>query len=156
MKIHLVTCGNLNSYQKKLFEEYEKRIVFSEIILKEINIKGDLEKEIRIQKESSEILKFIEVQKNSSFDPVILLDIHGKNYGSIDFANLIIRRSLEDSCIKNLFFIIGGAFGVSSIIRSFEKISFGLNTWPHNLMKIMLIEQIFRAQTIILGKSYHH
>lgn len=156
MKIHLVTCGNLDSSQKKLFEEYEKRIIFSEIILKEINIKGDLEKEIRIQKESSEILKFIDTQKNSSLDRIILLDIYGKNYNSIDFANLVIKKSLEDSCIKNLFFIIGGAFGVNSTIRSFEKISFGLNTWPHNLMKIMLIEQIFRAQTIITGKSYHH
>jgi 23S rRNA (pseudouridine1915-N3)-methyltransferase len=156
MKIFIVTCGNLDSLQKKFFDEYKKRIIFAEILLKEINIKGDLEKNLRIQKESFEISKFISSQKNSSFDRVILLDIYGKNYSSEDFSEIIIRKSIDDSSIKNLFFIIGGAFGVNSEIRSFEKISFGLNTWPHNLMKIMLIEQIFRAQTIILNKSYHH
>lgn len=163
IKIHLITCGNLDELQKKFFDEYKKRIILFEIFLKEINIKGDLAKNARIEKESFEILKKIKLLNDNSNlkaakNTIILLDILGQNYNSEDFCEKIIKNSVENPIIKNLIFIIGGAFGVNENVKSFvdKKLSFGLNTWPHNLMKIMLIEQIFRAQTIFLGKSYHY
>jgi 23S rRNA (pseudouridine1915-N3)-methyltransferase len=163
MKIHLITCGNLDEFQRKIFDEYILRITLFDIFLKEINIKGDLEKNIRIEKESCEILKKMKSLNDdsnfkSSKNKIILLDILGQNYSSEDFSGKIIKDSMENPIIKNLIFIIGGAFGVNEGVKFLadKKLSFGLNTWPHNLMKIMLIEQIFRSQTIFLGKNYHH
>jgi 23S rRNA (pseudouridine1915-N3)-methyltransferase len=64
----------------------------------------------------------------------------------------------QNNSVKHLIFIIGGAFGVNDSIKNTVnlKISFGKNTWPHNLMKIMLIEQVFRVETIIDSRGYHH
>ena len=157
MKIHLITCGNLNSPEKAIFEEYNKRINLFPVLLKEINVKGDLEENFRIQKESLEIMKYL-----SNFDlskpdknQLIILDIFGKNYDSVEFSHVLNGFLLNS--IKNLIFIIGGAFGISEDLKKLSKmkISFGKATWPHNLMKVMLIEQIFRAQSIIFEKKYH-
>ncbi len=163
MKIYLIAPGNLDQFQKKIFDEYLKRITLFQVFLKEINIKGDLEKKIRIEKESEAILKQIHVITDEkpiqlSKNRIILLDILGKNLDSNDFTENLIKGSMEDISLKNLIFIIGGSFGVNQKVKLLTnlKLSFGLNTWPHNLMKIMLIEQIFRAQAIILNTKYHH
>ena len=82
--------------------------------------------------------------------------IDGKNFQSEEFASFILKQN--DNSVRNLIFIIGGSYGVSPeiMLLADHKISFGPNTWPHNMAKIMLTEQIYRAQTIINRTNYHH
>lgn len=85
---------------------------------------------------------------------VFLFDIGGKNLSSEGLAELIEKESFTCS---TLTFIIGGSYGVSDEVRSAAKgrLSFGAQTLPHNLARIVAIEQIYRAFNIINGTSYH-
>lgn len=100
-----------------------------------------------------------EAQKISALiDPkafVIVLDERGSGLRSLDFAQTI--RKLQDSGERHLQFIIGGADGLTDDVRSRANmlLSFGQQTWPHMLARVMLLEQIYRAQQIIAGHPYH-
>lgn len=157
MKLYLLSCGQMSGAEKQIFEEYRKRINFVDFFLKEIIVKEDTPS-LRIIKESQEINKFLNNNDliKSGFNHTILMHINGKQLDSKQFSNLFNNFLIDG--LKNITFIIGGSFGVDQKIieLSNQKISFGLNTWPHNLMKVMLIEQIFRAQTILQKKNYHH
>jgi 23S rRNA (pseudouridine1915-N3)-methyltransferase len=151
VNITVICPGKMDSQFKPLFDEYKKRCK-NDINLKEFVIKENDSKR-RIEAESHYILNQLQ-NFNSKF--VILLDIEGRLTSSNDLAELIVKS--QNDSVKNLVFIIGGAFGVNEEIKKLVnlKISFGKNTWPHNLMKVMLMEQIFRAETIIDGRDYHH
>ncbi|HZP76961.1 MAG TPA: 23S rRNA (pseudouridine(1915)-N(3))-methyltransferase RlmH [Pseudolabrys sp.] len=86
---------------------------------------------------------------------VALLDERGKNLDSAGFANLI--RQWREENRPAAVFIIGGADGLSPALRQKAKLhlSFGAATWPHQLIRIMLLEQIYRATTILAGHPYH-
>lgn len=81
----------------------------------------------------------------------VLLDIKGKTMSSEEFADFIQGRS-------GWRFVTGGAYGVSEEVRekARSRISFSAMTFPHELMRIILLEQVYRALTIIKGKGYHH
>lgn len=149
--IVLICPGKMDSNFRKIFDEYHKRCT-NKVILKEFAIKEELPRK-RIEAESSHIINQIESFK-SRF--VVLLNINGKLVTSEEFTQIIIDS--KDNSIKNLIFIIGGSYGVNQNVKNLSniQISFGRNTWPHNLTKIMVIEQIFRAQTIEDGREYHH
>jgi len=87
-------------------------------------------------------------------DYIICLDEHGDNLTSKEFSKVIEKQSMTG---KNIAFIIGGAFGIDeSILNSAnKKIAFGKCTYPHKLVRIMLIEQIYRAFSIINNHPYH-
>jgi 23S rRNA (pseudouridine1915-N3)-methyltransferase len=86
---------------------------------------------------------------------VFVLDERGKSLGSEDFARKI--QSLEDSGRNRIAFVIGGADGHSEAVRKKADflLSFGIQTWPHMLARVMLAEQIYRARQIIAGHPYH-
>lgn len=86
---------------------------------------------------------------------LILLDERGRNIASEDFARLI--ATLRDDGTKTLFFAIGGADGHEERLRQQARatISFGAATWPHQFVRIMLAEQLYRAATILSGHPYH-
>jgi len=86
---------------------------------------------------------------------VALLDERGENLDSVSFANLIKKWREEDR--PAAVFIIGGADGLAQTLRDKAKLhlSFGAATWPHQLIRIMLLEQIYRATTILAGHPYH-
>lgn len=86
---------------------------------------------------------------------LILLDERGKDLSSIEFSNLI--RSEQDMGTSNLAFAIGGPDGHGDELASkaFRKIRFGAMTWPHQIARILLVEQIYRAITIMSGHPYH-
>lgn len=155
MHISLITCGLMDANYKTIFNEYKKRITKYSLSLKEINIKLNLTHAMRIEKESSEIMNSImQIKEKTKFLEIILLDIYGINHSSEELSNIIYNEIISS---KNIIFIIGGSNGVSDEVKknSNKKISFGKNTWPHNLVKIMLIEQIFRAESIFFGGPYH-
>jgi 23S rRNA (pseudouridine1915-N3)-methyltransferase len=82
----------------------------------------------------------------------VLLDAAGRTYDSVAFARWLEdrRRGGRDVC-----FVIGGAYGIT-LERCDERLSFGPMTFPHQLARVMLVEQLFRAHKILAGEPYHH
>lgn len=103
------------------------------------------------EKEGEAILKQI---KDTDF--VVLLDEEGKMSDSAEFARRI-ATPLHDG-VKRIVFIIGGAYGVSSEVkeRADTTVSLSKMVFPHMLVRLILIEQIYRAMTILEGGKYHH
>jgi 23S rRNA (pseudouridine1915-N3)-methyltransferase len=86
---------------------------------------------------------------------VFILDERGQSLGSDAFAKKL--GSLEDSGTARIAFVIGGADGHSAVLRQKADflLSFGIQTWPHMLARVMLLEQIYRARQILSGHPYH-
>ena len=111
--------------------------------------KGD-ETQIK-KKESESLLKRVEEK-----DFLILLDEKGKENTSVQFAELF--RHHQNISTKNLVFVIGGSYGFSEEVykRANAKIALSKMTFPHQLVRIIFLEQIYRAFTILKGEKYHH
>jgi 23S rRNA (pseudouridine1915-N3)-methyltransferase len=103
------------------------------------------------KKEATLILKNL---KNE--DCLIVLDGRGKSYSSEDLALFILDRANERN--RNLVFLIGGAFGIDDQILERAQFSWSLSnlTFPHQLVRLILTEQLYRACTIIRNEKYHH
>jgi 23S rRNA (pseudouridine1915-N3)-methyltransferase len=86
---------------------------------------------------------------------LIACDEHGEARSSRDFAGMLAR--LRDDGVRRLTFVIGGADGLDSrvLAAARSRIAFGVQTWPHALVRAMLAEQIYRAATIMAGSPYH-
>ena len=111
--------------------------------------KGD-ETQIR-KKESESLLKRVEEK-----DFLILLDEKGKDNTSVQFAQLFKHH--QNISTKNLVFVIGGAYGFSEEVykRANAKIALSKMTFPHQLVRVLFLEQVYRAFTILKGEKYHH
>lgn len=105
------------------------------------------------QKEEEGILI---LKKIDNTDYVILLDENGKEYTSVKFAENI--QNQLNKGIKNLIFVIGGAYGFSKEVyaRGNEKISLSKMTFPHLMTRLIFVEQLYRAFTILKNEPYHH
>lgn len=86
---------------------------------------------------------------------LVALDEHGSNIDSATFADHLGRS--RDQSVANNVFVIGGADGLSPELRRKAKltVAFGAATWPHQMVRVMLLEQIYRAATILAGHPYH-
>lgn len=95
------------------------------------------------------------LQKLRPSDEVILLDEHGKEFRSLEFANEIQKKMNGG---KDLVYVIGGAYGFSPEVyaRANGKISLSRMTFSHQMVRTIFAEQLYRAFTIIKGESYHH
>lgn len=158
MKIKVVTVGKLKEkYLKDGIAEYSKRISrFAKLEM--IELADEKTPDKASESENQKILE-IEGQrilsKVGDRDFVIVLAIEGKTLSSEEFS-----KQLEEASIKGfstLTFIIGGSLGLSSAVknRANLSVSFGRLTLPHQLMRLVLAEQIYRAFTIQQGSPYH-
>lgn len=158
MKIKVVTVGKLKEkYLKDGIAEYSKRISrFAKFEM--IKLSDEKTPDKASESENQKILE-IEGQrilsKIADRDFVIVLAIEGKTFFSEEFS-----KQLEETSIKGfstLTFIIGGSLGLSSSVknRANLSVSFGRLTLPHQLMRLVLVEQIYRAFTIQQGFPYH-
>ena len=158
MKIKVVTVGKLKEkYLKDGIAEYTKRISrFSKLEMIELSDERTPDKA-----SESENQKILEIEgqrilsKVGDRDFVIVLAIEGKIFSSEEFS-----QQLEEASIKGfstLTFIIGGSLGLAPIVkkRANLSVSFGRLTLPHQLMRLVLVEQIYRAFTIQQGSPYH-
>ncbi len=150
MTINIVCVGNLKEkFSKEHQEEYCKRLsAFCKLNIIEVKEQNQLSNpEMILEKEGEEILKKL---KGYS----ILCDVNSTEIGSEKFAKKLKELSLKTSTLS---FVIGGSYGVSQSVRDRcdERISFSPMTFPHNLFRIMLLEQIYRSFMIESGKSYH-
>ena len=158
MKIKVVTVGKLKEkYLKDGIAEYLKRISrFAKLEM--IELADEKTPDRASESENQKILE-IEGQrilsKVADRDFVIVLAIEGKILSSEEFS-----KQLEEASIKGfstLTFIIGGSLGLAPIVkkRANLSVSFGRLTLPHQLMRMVLVEQIYRAFTIQQGSPYH-
>lgn len=143
--IKIIVVGKLkNNNYKALLDGYLKQL--NKISIIEVKDESSIS---NIKKEEDRILKLI-----NKDDDVILLDIKGEKTDSIGFSK-ILENAVNKP--KDTVFIIGGSYGVTEVIRNRAnmKISFSNMTFPHNLMRVILIEQIYRGFKILENHPYH-
>lgn len=158
MKITLVTVGKIKEkYWKDAIAEYEKRLSkFCKLTILEAqdektpdHASPAVNQQI-LQKEGSRILNLL--PKDSY---VIAMAIEGKKYDSLSFSEMMEEKSLRG--VNHFTFIIGGSLGLTEEIKrqADERISFSDMTFPHQLMRVLLLEQIYRAFKISFHEPYH-
>lgn len=120
-------------------------------VIPELKNTKSLSMEQQKEKEGELILKALQPG-----DVVVLLDEHGKEFRSIEFANWIERKM--HTVNKRLVFIIGGPYGFSQTVygAAQEKISLSKMTFSHQMIRLIFVEQLYRAMTILNNGPYHH
>lgn len=120
-------------------------------VIPELKNTKSLSMEQQKEKEGELILKALQPG-----DVVVLLDEHGKEFRSIEFANWIERKM--HTVNKRLVFIIGGPYGFSQAVygTAQEKISLSKMTFSHQMIRLIFVEQLYRAMTILNNGPYHH
>lgn len=155
MKITLLLVGKTtDSRLISLIEDYRKRLLhyapFELVVLPDLkNTKSLSEEQIKTA-EGEVILRFV----TPSMD-VVLLDEHGREFRSIEYAEWLQKKMGSG---KDLTLVIGGPYGFSEAVyqRADGKVSLSRMTFSHQMIRIMVIEQIYRAMTILRGEPYHH
>ena len=149
--IKIICVGKIKEkFYKEAIEEYQKRLSkytkLNIIEVEDINLDNE---ELIKQKESEQILKHIEKK-----DYIITLEIEGKQLSSIELSKKI--EELE-TLNPNITFIIGGSYGLDNKIKEMSnyKLSFSKLTFPHQLFRVILLEQIYRSYKIKNNESYH-
>ena len=156
MKITLLTVGKTDKdWVRQGMDIYVSRlkhyIPFSVVEIPELKNVSALTKDQIKTKEGELILKNIKPTED-----VILLDERGREFSSMEFA-----KALQDKISyigKDIVFIIGGAYGFSDAVkqRANSKISLSKMTFSHQIIRVIFLEQLYRAFTIMKGEPYHH
>jgi 23S rRNA (pseudouridine1915-N3)-methyltransferase len=156
MKAELWVIGNTSfPYLKEGTTIYEKRLKhylpFEYSVIPDVKNAKNRTKEQLKTKEGELILK-----KLDKGDWLILLDEGGKEFSSVKFAKYM--ESMLQLSHKRLIFVIGGAYGFSSEVyqRSNAKISLSKMTFSHQMVRLFVLEQLYRAMTILRNQPYHH
>jgi len=154
LKIKIVSVGKIkDKAYKMLNDEFLKRLKpYAMIKLTELSydsFRGESDKARVVKAESDKFLKIIEKNK-SSF--VVALNESGDEFNSIEFAQLVNRKSPE------IIFLISGTLGFSEDVKNAVAMNLSLSkmTLPHEMARVVLLEQIYRSATIINQKKYHY
>lgn len=156
MIIKLLAIGKTDNKQlQSLIDDYQKRLGF--YIKFELEIIPDLKKvknlseEQQKQKEGELILN-----KIAPTDVLVLLDENGKQFDSVAFSNYLQKHM--NSGIKQLVFVIGGPYGFSQEVynKATSKVSLSKMTFSHQMIRLFMVEQLYRAFTILKNEPYHH
>lgn len=149
MKITLLAIGKLRGGEAEWCDEYLKRLRGA-LAIKEMAAPKSLPSAEAQKVEADLILKAIPPK---AF--VVALDERGKDMPSRDFAAHMAKW--QDRGLADIVFIIGGADGLTDAVRDRADflLGFGRLTWPHRLVRVMLLEQLYRAQQINAGHPYH-
>ena len=156
MTIKLLAIGKTDSASlQNLIKEYENRlrhyIKFELDIIPDIKNAKNLSEVQQKEKEGELIIK-----KLTNTDVMILLDENGKQFGSVEFSNYLQKKM--NSGIKQLVLVIGGPYGFSDAIyaKAQGKISLSKMTFSHQMVRLFVVEQLYRAFTILKNEPYHH
>ena len=141
---HIIAC--INDYVERILHY----MPFEMIVLPEIKNTRGLSEEQQKGREGEMIL-----QRVQPGDLLVLLDEHGSEYRSIEFADWLRRKQ---NTVRRLVFAIGGPYGFSKTVyaRADEQISLSRMTFSHQLIRLIFTEQLYRACTINKGEPYHH
>lgn len=142
--IKIICVGKIKEkFYREAIDEYMKRLSkYHKVIIDEVS-------DSNISQEKDIIIKHLKPR-----DYIITLEIEGKEINSIELSNLIDKTMIINS---NITFIIGGSDGLHEDIKKLSnyKLSFSKLTFPHQLFRIILLEQIYRSFKIIYNESYH-
>lgn len=155
MKFILAAIGKTNeAYLREGIDKYVSRlkhyVPFEMRILADIRQKN-LTEDMQKQKEGELILSQLRPG-----DVLVLLDERGKEFTSREFADYVHNKMVNVA--QNVFFVIGGPYGFSKDVyaRANDKISLSKMTFSHEMVRLFITEQIYRAMTILRGEPYHH
>ena len=155
MKTVLILVGKTaNKHFVAGISDYAERIThympFEIITIPELRNTKNLSEEQQKTSEGELILRQLQPS-----DTIVLLDEHGKEMRSIEYAKWLQQKQL--TC-RRLVFVIGGPYGFSDAVysRANEKISLSQMTFSHQMVRLIFTEQLYRACTIIKGEPYHH
>lgn len=156
MTIKILAIGKTDSASlQDLIVEYEKRlrhyIKFELEIIPDIKNAKNLSEAQQKEKEGELILKNL-----NATDVLVLLDEKGKQFGSVEFSDYLQKKM--NSGIKQLVLVIGGPYGFSDAVytKAQTKISLSKMTFSHQMVRLFLVEQLYRAFTILKNEPYHH
>lgn len=149
--IKIICVGKIKeSYFKDAINEYTKRIQkYTKLNIIELEDKTGDTAEVIMTREAELIEKHI-----SDKDYIISLAIEGEEYNSIQFSQKLDMLQMQNS---NIVFIVGASYGIHSTIKNKSKLllSFSKMTFPHQLFRIILLEQIYRSYRILNNEAYH-
>lgn len=155
MKIRLLVVGKTKEKEiQSGIDEYLKRLT------RYANFQMEVIPDVKVSKKMSagevKSLEGKEIIKRLEKDILILLDEKGKEFTSVGFSKWIENQQLNST--KQLTFLIGGAYGFSEAVyqRASSKIALSKMTFTHQMIRLIFIEQLYRAFTIIKGEKYHH
>ncbi|MFD0797730.1 23S rRNA (pseudouridine(1915)-N(3))-methyltransferase RlmH [Maribacter chungangensis] len=156
MTIKLLAIGKTDSPElQQLISLYEKRlkhyINFNLVLVPDLKKTKNLSEQQQKEKEGELILKQL-----APTDVLVLLDENGKQYNSIEFSAYLQKKM--NSGIKQLVFVIGGPYGFSESVykMAMGKISLSKMTFSHQMVRLFMVEQLYRAFTILKNEPYHH
>ncbi len=156
MKIRLLVIGKTDDKNlNQLIENYQKRlqhyIGFQLEVIPDIKNVKNLSEIQQKEKEGELILA-----KLQNTDQLVLLDEKGKEFRSLDFANFLQKKM--NSGIKQLVLVIGGPYGFSQTVykKATGKISLSKMTFSHQMIRLFIVEQLYRGYTILKNEPYHH
>lgn len=156
MNIKLLAIGKTDDKNLQiLIEHYQKRLSFYvkfdlEIIPDIKNVKNL--SEVQQKEKEGELI----LSKISPTDELILLDENGKSFSSVGFSEYLQKKM--NSGIKTLVFVIGGPYGFSEAVyqKANGKVSLSEMTFSHQMVRLFIVEQLYRAFTILRNEPYHH
>jgi len=155
MKTLLIQVGKtVNKHFQAGIGDYVERIghymPFEVVTIPDLKNTKSLSEEQQKQLEGEQILKQLQPS-----DTVVLLDEHGREYRSIEFARWLEQKR---NTARRLVFVIGGPYGFSQEVyaRANEQLSLSKMTFSHQMIRLTFTEQVYRACTIIKGEPYHH
>lgn len=155
MRITLLVVGKTtDAHIETLIQDYQKRLAhyipFALQVIPELKNTKSLTSEQQKVAEGEQILRSI--TPNSD---LILLDEHGKEYRSVEFADYMQKRM---SSGRDVVFVVGGPYGFSEAVyaQANGKVSLSKMTFSHQMVRLFFVEQIYRAMTILRGEPYHH
>ena len=156
MKIKLIAIGKTDNKQLiQLVEEYQKRLThyvkFEFKIIPDVKNAKNLSESQQKEKEGTLILKEL-----ITTDQLVLLDEKGQEFRSLDFSRFLQKKM--NSGIKQLVFVIGGPYGFSEAIykKAQSKVSLSKMTFSHQMIRLFMVEQLYRSFTILKNEPYHH
>lgn len=156
MTIKLLAVGKTdNKILQELITEYKNRlkhyVKFELELIPDIKNAKNLSETQQKEKEGELILK-----KLNATDVLVVLDENGKQFSSVDFSKYLQKKM--NSGIKQLVFVIGGPYGFSDVVykKAQGKISLSKMTFSHQMVRLFVVEQIYRAFTILKNEPYHH
>ena len=156
MKIRFVTVGKtVENYLVEACSEYEKRIKkyvqYEQIVLRDIKNASSLGFD-QVKEQEARMLEPYMAPNSYS----IVLDEHGTEYTSVQFADFVSKKMVSPG--KDITFIIGGPYGLHPRILAMAdfKMSLSKMTFSHQMVRLIFLEQLYRAFTIMRGEPYHH
>lgn len=156
MKTILLLVGKTTDKQlATLISDYTQRLGhymnFELVVIPELKNSKSLTADQQKEKEAALLLKQL-----AEGDYVVLLDEGGKAYRSVTFAGYI--EKLQHTGARRLVFVIGGPYGFAPAVyeRAKEKLSLSPMTFSHQMIRLLFVEQLYRAMTILRGEPYHH